>query len=364
MAKDVKRVDIPAKMYDTEAVNTFFSNITGKKSGNKGPRLNQTLLQSLVIMDEQDAINSGKWYNLPRGLSQNLIERILYYRASGIFFYMKANDQFYFLPYVGKGVDVYGRYLTCTPLPFNGTVSDKKQTPWIDGLDLKIQHDFVPASELFGADGVKIFTESAVILNDYTIQLPQKPVPRCVLVKPYLEVMAEIIPFVRTALLNGTGVDGIRVMSADEAPAVALASNAITEAAINGDRWIPLVGGVQTEELGHEAPTKVEDYLLTLQSLDNIRLSFHGIDNGGIFEKKAHMLQSEAAMQSGAAGLVLQDKIYQRQNFCNIVNSIWGTEIWWEPSETALEGDTNMDGMIADDYADTTGGKENGTGLS
>lgn len=359
MAKDVKRVDLPAHMYDTEAVNTFFSNLMGKKSGNKGPALNNTILQSLVIMDEQDAINSGHWYNLPRGLSQNLIERILYYRASGIFFYMESNDTFYFLPYVGKGVDVYGRYITCTPLPFNGTVSDKKQTPWIDGLDLKIQHDFVPAEQLFMDGGLDIFLKSAVILNDYTIQLPQKPVPRCVLQRPLLSVMAEIIPFARTSLLNGTGVDGVRVQSEDEAPNVAVASNAITEAALNGERWIPLVGGINTEELSHEAPTKIEDYWLSLQTLDNIRLSMHGIENGGIFEKKAHKLMAEQQMNAGTAGLVLQDKLYQRQNFCNIVNSIWGLGIWWEPSEAALEGDKNMDGMVMDNYNETEG-QDNG----
>ena len=352
MGKSVNRVDLSAKMYDPEFIQTFFSNLPGKKMGNKGPALNQTILQSLIIMDEQDAINSGHWYNLPRGLNQNLMERILYYRGSALFFYMESNDSFYFLPYCGKGVDVYGRYIAATPLPFNGTVSTGKEKPWIDGFDVKIQHDFVPAAELFGTDGLEIFTKSGVILNDYTIQLPQKPVPRMVLQQPYLQVMAEIIPFVRTALLNGTGVDGIRIQSADEAPQVALASNALTEAAINGERWIPLVGGIQTEELGHEAPTKVEDYLMALQSLDNVRLSFHGIENGGIFEKKAHMLQDEQNMISGTAGLVLQDKTFQRQNFCNVVNSIWGLGIWWEPSEPAMEGDTNGDGVIGDDYSD------------
>ena len=351
MAKQEKLPILP----DIETINYMLGNFKLPKWGNSGPRLNDTIMQSLRIMDEQDAINSGHWYNLPRGLSQNLIERILYYRASGIFFYVESNDTFYFLPYVGKGLDVYGRYITATPLAFNGTVSDKKERPWIDGLDLALQHDFVPAEQLFGPDGVNIFTKSAVILNDYTIQLPQKPVPRAVLQEPFMQVMAEIIPFTRTALLNGTGVDGIRINSEDEAPHVAQASRSITEAAIMGERWIPLVGGIQTEELGHETPTKVEDYLLTLQSLDNIRLSFHGIDNGGIFEKKAHKLEAEQMMNAGTAGLVLQDKTFQRQNFCNIVNSIWGLGIWWEPSETAMEGDMNMDGQVMDNYQEEEG---------
>ena len=33
-----------------------------------------------------------------------------------------------------------------------------------------------------------------------------------------------------------------------------------------------------------------------LQSLDNLRLSTYGIDNGGLFEKKAHKLEEEQQM--------------------------------------------------------------------
>lgn len=333
---------------DIAAHQNVFGAIAGTKFGNKGPALNGSILQSLRIMDEQDAINSGKWYNLPSGLNQNLVERILYYRCSGAFFYMKSNDQFYFLPYVGKGLDVYGRFNDLTPLPFNGSSDDGKGKPWIDGLNFKIVKDIILPEDL----ELKDLTDSAVILNDYTIQMQQKPVPRCLLQEPLLQVMSEIIPFARTNLLNGTGIDGIKVQSSDESAAVAAASNALTSAAINGDRWIPIDGSVTMETLSRTAPTKIEDYFLTLQSLDNIRLSMHGISNGGIFEKKAHVLEAEQAMTAGTAGLVLQDKIYQRQHFCNVVNSIWGLGIWWEPSETAIEADMNGDGMVYDSQED------------
>ena len=53
----------------------------------------------LRIMDEQQAVNSFEWFNLPNGLSGNLIERILYYKGQGMFFYFPEMDQFYFLPY-------------------------------------------------------------------------------------------------------------------------------------------------------------------------------------------------------------------------------------------------------------------------
>lgn len=353
---------------DLETLNYMLNNFRRPKMGNKGNSLYASTLQSLRVMDEQDAVNKGKWYNLPYGITQELIERIMYFRYTGAFFYLESMDRFFFLPYVGKGLNVIGQYLTLTPLPFNGSAEgnkEDKERPWIQGLDLMIQHDFVPAQKMFGPDGMNIFNNSAVILTDYTKALSQKATPRVNLQEPLLQVEAEIIPFLRTALLNGTGVDGIRINSIDEAPAVAMASNNILEAAINGERWVPLVGTINTEELGHETPTSVEDYLVAMQSIDNLRLAMHGITNGGLFQKKAHMLQDEQnENSSGMAGLVMEDMTRNRQEFCTRVNSIWGLGMWYEPSETALEGDMNMDGMVSDEYDDTTGGKENGAGLS
>ena len=102
------------------------------------------------------------------------------------------------------------------------------------------------------------------------------------------------------------------------------------------------------QELTDGATLKAEEYMLALQSLDNFRLSTYGIDNGGLFEKKAHELQSEADINGGPVGLVLQDGLSIRQNFCNIVNNIWGTSIWCEPAENIMGADVNGDGLTYD----------------
>lgn len=96
-----------------------------------------------------------------------------------------------------------------------------------------------------------------------------------------------------------------------------------------------------------------------MQSFDNLRLSGYGIDNGGLFEKKAHELQTEADINGGPVGLVLQDGLTIRQNFCIIANSIWGLGIWCEASETATGIDRNGDGM---EYDDTSAGVEHDKG--
>ena len=53
----------------------------------------------------------------------------------------------------------------------------------------------------------------------------------------------------------------------------------------------------------------------------------------------------------------MQDGLSIRQNFCNIVNSIWGLGIWCEPSENVSGADINGDGLLYDRYEN---GESNG----
>ena len=43
--------------------------------------LKADIKKNLRIMDEQNAINCFTWYNLPSGITPQLLERILYYRG-------------------------------------------------------------------------------------------------------------------------------------------------------------------------------------------------------------------------------------------------------------------------------------------
>jgi hypothetical protein len=126
----------------------------------------------------------------------------------------------------------------------------------------------------------------------------------------------------RTSLLASTGVKGVRVNDADQAEAVADGNRGLESGALTGQPFVPIVGSIEFQELTNGPTNKSEEYMLAMQSLDNLRLSGYGIDNGGLFEKKAHELQSEADINGGPVGLVLQDGLSIRQNFCNIVNSI------------------------------------------
>ena len=122
----------------------------------------------------------------------------------------------------------------------------------------------------------------------------------------------------------------------------------VNDAALTGKKWIPVIGNIDFQELTSKSVVKAEEYLLTMQSLDNYRLSLYGLENGGLFQKKSHMLESEQSMNESNTLLAFQDSLAIRQRFCDFVNAIWGLGIWVEPSECVTGMDDNMDGLLFD----------------
>ena len=310
--------------------------------------------KQLRILDEQDAVNRFTWYNLPSGLNSRLMERILYYKGQGMFF--KIDEQFYFLPYALDGtIDVYGRFTDVTPLPFNGKAqTGDKEKPWITGLKRRCTYEVLLPEDYIDEESGEILVDKiietqdtyCVLIKDYTEQISQTNISRQILQDPILDVMADMFPFMRTALLNGTGIQGMRVNSQDEYANVEAASRSINRAALTGKKWVPVVGNVDFQDLTNGAVAKAEEYLLAMQSLDNYRLSLYGLDNGGLFQKKSHMLEAEQKMNTGTTGLILRDSLQCRQDACNIINSIWGLNVWVEPSEVITQMDNNGDGIL------------------
>lgn len=309
------------------------------------------LEQQFHNIDKADALNRYTWYGLPPELSPQLIERVLYYRGQGALF--KLQDKFYFLPYALDGtIDVYGRYTGITPLPFNGTANDgDPEKPWIQGLNFKPVYERPNLAEIAEKSPEQIeemLEKSCVILHDYSPGLSQAIIPRAQLQAPIISFMRDCLPFMRTALLNSTGVLGVKVAGDSEAAEVKQASITINEAALHSEKFVPIIGSIDFQELTGGTVARAEEFLLALQSLDNLRLSMYGLDAGGLFQKRSHMLEAEQEMNTGNAGLVLDDGLKLRQDFCMIVNMIWGDEldedIWCEVSETVLGIDKDGDG--------------------
>lgn len=306
----------------------------------------------LRVNDEQLAVNRFKWINLPPELNGQLIERILYYRGQGMLFFIPETKKFYFLPYCLDGtIDVYGRYTSVKPLPFNGKsetndpmsiiLSTQKREPVYDIMDLDI-------------DPETFLSTKCILLSDYCKQLSQTVISRQQLNDGLIDIESNIIPYMNTMLSNSTGVTGVRVNGDDEAAQITIASDTANLAALNGKRFLAINGQLDFQDLASQLSSRAEDMLMSMQSLDNIRLGTYGLDNGGIFEKKAHLLNAEAAMNTGTSSLVMEDCLYQRQQLCDIVNNYlllpmgYPPELLWDcvVNEVVTGNDQDLDGII------------------
>lgn len=301
-----------------------------------GLALYQDIIKNLRISDEQIAINKFIIHNLPYGLDNNLVNRIIYYRGRGALFYVPEIERFKFLPFCmssdgNKSIDEYGRWLVIQPLVFNGKAqaTGNKEEVWIPGMkrnvvyDIQFEEDITP----------EMFDSSAVILNGYSQQLPQNLIPRQQLTDQLIRVEAMMIPFMRTALANSSGTSTLRVNSEDEQAQAQIASDSIMAAALTGKKWIPVTAPLDFQDLNNQGGRGlVTDYMEAMQSIDNFRSMLHGIKSGGVFQKKAHMLQDEAELNSGmnTAELILYDEYWQYQKFCDVANSVFGLGLWTE----------------------------------
>ena len=334
-----------------------------------GEDMHNSLRKIFRLIDEQDAINRYKWYNLPANISSEELERLLYYKGQLCFFYFKELDEFYFMPFALDGsIDFYGRYNTIHPVPMSsgteGTSKEEKekskqiyetQRALLSTLKLNVVKAPIPLDELKLDDLYK----SAVILWDYSRQLGENIIPRKDINDPLLSIMAEIPCFLRTSLIASTGVKGMRVQDADGKNEVRIASSSILKCALSGELATPITSSVDIQELFEKGSGSAQDYLLSLQALENIRLSTYGLENGGLFEKKAHKLGEEQAMNSATTGLVNDDGLALRQNFANIANSIWGTSMMCLPNESVLGEDIDGDGLAFNDNQGENSGIEN-----
>ena len=305
----------------------------------------EDIKKALRVVDEQDAVNRYVWYNVPTNLTSQEIERMLYYKGQLCFFYDKDLEEFYFCPYALDGtIDFYGRYNTIHPVPMTSGTDDKGNKALAEYLAEK------KLKCIYGVDvmGTADPLNSTVLLHDYTKQLSQTIIPRVSINDPLLDVMSECVPYMQTNLLLSTGINGIRVNDADQAQNVDDAARSMKNAALIQHPWLAIQGNIEFQELTNGQVAKSEEYMLAMQSLDNLRLSLYGIDNGGLFEKKAHELQSEADINGGPVGLVMQDGLQIRQNFCNIVNSIWDLGIWCEVNQNVSMADIDGDGLMYD----------------
>lgn len=332
----IRALGLDPKLVDARAVESFI----------QGTDIVGAMTRYLRLVDEQDFIGRYKWYNLPEDIDQELLERMLYYRGQVAMFYAEEEDKFYILPYcLDGGLDVYGRYTGITPLPFNGSTETKEKKAWIPGLTKKPIYGFKK-------DGVTYedFVDGCVLLDDHCKQNSQTILTRQQYQEDIIRREAECYPMARTALIANSGIKAWKVGSADEQSNVQAASNSILFNALTGNPFIAIEGSsIEFQDLtSQKSAMKSEEYLMYMQSLDNMRLAGLGLKNGGIFQKRERELVAENNMMSSNSGRIYADGLRTRQRFCMLANYIWDLGIWCEASETVTNIDKNGDGELTD----------------
>ena len=319
--------------------------------------LKQSIKMQLQIKDEQDAINRYKLSGQPFDLTSQDVERMLYYKFQLCMFYSKDLDDFFIMPYaLDGGIDFYGRFKQVHPIPLceGDDVDTKRKRDYLSTIKLKPVYD-IPLQPLEGDPW-----DYCVLVHDYSRAFNnQNGIQRSTINDGLLDVMAECIPYMRTNLLNGTGVHGVRVGSQDEASSVDYMAKTIYDHALDGNPYAATTGAVDFQELTGNSMASSQDYMAAFQSLDNYRLSLYGLGDGSLYQKKAQMLNAEiGAMSRGSSNAQLDDGLMIRQHAADLANYLWGTSMVWELSEQALGGDSNMDGMIGD-----VNNEPNGSGM-
>lgn len=320
----------------------------------------EAFAEQLRIIDQQQFLTRYKWYNLPYGLNENLMERILYDRGQAMFFYIEALDKFFFLPYTFSGnLDIYGRYTVCVPLPWRGTDEAERPRDIISLETRKPVYDFQIEDMDWGD-----FTGKCVICYDRSLGAGQTITPRKTLNKAIIDYEADMLPYMHTSLMNSTGVSGMRVGSPDEMAQIRMASLSVQNAALNGIKWLGLTGRVDFQDIGLKGASQAQEYLLAMQSMDNFRQMGMGLGDGTLFQTRAHMLQTQADMAIGRVDGIYQDGLNRRQEFCNLVNSVFGLGIWCDVSEQATGYDKSLDGLVADENAPMDNDAEEGGSIN
>lgn len=298
----------------------------------------------LRIKDEQDAVNSLCAYNFPN-IDSQLLERMLYYKYWLIQFYYKPLDKFFIMPFALNGsIDFYGRFNQVRALPwYEGTNNEDKkiakaQEELLSGYTLKVYHE-IPTDPLTQEER----EHAAVIFRDYTPQRGEAALPRAQLQEPILQIMSELMPYMRTALSNSTGISGVRVNDTDEVATVFDKNNEVRRAALNGLRWVPFIGKLEFQELTNGSVATADQFLLAMQSLDELRKSGHGLQVQGIFNKSAYVNEAQVE-RMGMGNNIIADRLLQRQKSCDIANAIWGIGESYEAAEQSIQADMDMDG--------------------
>ena len=326
-----------------------------------------SLYQIMRNHNRIETLERYMWLNVPFGLTQDIIERVLFFRGKGIFYFNDEVDKFQFLPFALNGtIDEYGRYIRCNTLPFTGVDEEekdsknKKKERRLIYENLDIVYDLP-----YNAEMMKMVKEKktvGIILNDNSLGLTQQPIIRSNYVKPILHLMSTLMQIINTAMYGCADHNLIQVENESEIASINNQINAINFDILKGRRFTPIAGTLPIQPLKTSNTANLEGLFNTFNSLSNFLKSITGIANPGVFDKKAHLLQEEQQLNGSNADDVYYNGLRLRQEFCMMIQAYYNYPIWCESKRGMSGVQSENFAMGETDDPDNTqynGGQEN-----
>lgn len=328
-----------------------------------------------AIMRQQNMIETlerYQWINVPFGLTQDLIERLLFFRGKGVFYFNDKVGKFQFLPFALNGIiDEYGRFTRCNTLPFTGIddvddeskLKKKKGTQPLIYEDLDIVYDLPYNEEMLKE--VQERKVVGIILNDNSLAISQQPVIRSNYVKPVLHMMATLMQIINTAMFGNADHNLVQVQNESELISINAQIEAINQDILQGKRFTAVVGSFPITPIKTDNTANLEGLFGTFNSLSNFLKSITGVANAGVFDKKAHLLQEEQKLNGSNSDDIYYNGLRLRQEFCLMVQAYYGYPIWCESKrglteaqeDNVLEGETDNPDDTQRNF-DSLGGNE------
>lgn len=311
------------------------------------------LIDNLKEQHYLETMERFVYEGLPDELEQDLIERVLYYRGSGCFFYY--NDSYWFLPYTLNGsIDPYGRYISIVPVMFTGQFSDKgnPETELFMPTHLSDQVFDVVYSlkQINQTDEFK-----AVLIYDRSNGIPQNIIPHSQKVLVLIERLVNTLIMIETNNINGLQTYAMFVKDEATKAAVELEFQNFDDRILQGKRVQIIVGDVAVkpfEELTQaKSISDSQRYWQSYQAWDNLRKELIGLENGGQHLKMEHATEAETQMSSGGASGIMSNALRTRQKALDLINEQFGlsitiNEVQQENEELLAEGSSQTEQII------------------
>ena len=252
------------------------------------------------------------WEGLPEGYSSQLIERMLYFRTSLIGF--KIAGKIYILPYVavGNGLDLLGRPTRVKPIAYNG-----KEIPASSDA-IEVEYDV----DIFGDND----TSKAVILYDNIPTnnfgtMPSRYALNQVLIKEIANTFARIN-------INIVVSNKKIILQIKDAKQKDIIQKELEIAFGNDCPFALVTSPLENGSIQSSSDFNADELFNAIKNYDGIRCFMSGISAKGFGnEKKERLVAGELAGNEEEKDLVLDMGLMMRQEFCDIMNKKFGTNI-------------------------------------